>query len=237
VRAAEVDAVSGERQSIECEANSVDEAIARALELLGLARDEVTVEVLQEPRRSVLGFGRQTARVRVAARAIRDDDPESSAEGTDGRALLVRLLGLMGVESEVEASPTEDPGYTWLRMSTSAGGLLIGRHGQTLDALEYLVNRLAVHGEGDGRFLLDAEGYRERRSRELRETALRLAERARRTSRPQSMEPLGPRERRIVHVALSGDPTVATRSTGEGALRRVVIHPNQASKVRGDSRR
>jgi spoIIIJ-associated protein len=228
--------MSGERQSIECEAKSVDEAIARGLEALGLTRDDATVEVLQEPRRSVLGLGGQTARVRIEARATRNDRPPSIADGIDGRALLVRLLELMGVGSDVEASPAEDPGYTWLRISTSAGGLLIGRHGQTLDALEYLVNRLAVHGDGDGRFLLDAEGYRERRARELRETALRLAERARRSSRPQSMEPLGPRERRIVHVALSGDPTVTTRSTGEGALRRVVIHPNRTEKTRRDTR-
>jgi spoIIIJ-associated protein len=229
--------LSGERRSIETEAATVDEAIRRALEVLGLAREQATIEVLQEPRRSVLGFGGQTARVRVEARAGRDEDRPSFGEERDGRALLVRLLEFMGVKAEVEAAPAEDPGFTWLRISTSADGLLIGRHGQTLDALEYLVNRLAVRGEGDGRFLLDAEAYRERRARELRETALRLAERARRTSRPQTMEPLGPRERRLVHVALSGDSTVTTRSTGEGALRRVVIHPSRAANGHGDTGR
>lgn len=229
--------MSGERRSIESEANTVDEAITRGLEALGLSRDEVTVEVLQEPRRSVLGFGGQTAKVRVEARAARDHDRPCVESERDGRALLVRLLDLMGVQAEVVAAPAEENGFTWLRISTSAGGLLIGRHGQTLDALEYLVNRLAVRSEGDGRFLLDAEGYRERRARELRETAVRLAERVRRTSRPQSMEPLGSRERRIVHVALGSDPTVTTQSTGEGALRRVVIHPNRPDRGRGDAGR
>ena len=223
--------MSDDRRSVEAEGETVDDAIAHGLETLGLAREDVTVEVVQEPRRSVLGFGGHGARVRVIA--ARTEALRSAAsvlhepDDRDGASLLRRLLELMGVEAEVEAVSAEEPGYTWLRISSSAGGLLIGRHGQTLDALEYLVNRLVVRGDGDGRFLVDAEGYRERRAGELRETAARLAERARRSSQPQSMEPLGARERRIVHVALAADSTVTTRSTGEGALRRVVIHPNR----------
>lgn len=217
--------------SVEVEAESVDEAISQALLTLGLAREQVNVEILQEARRNVLGFGGAKARVRVAARAAAARGPASVDDG-GGPAILRRLLELMDIPAEVDATPAEETGYTWLRISSAAGGLLIGRHGQTLDALEYLVNRLGTPEEQAGRYLVDAEGYRERRSRELRETAMRLAAAARRTSRPQAMDPLGARERRIVHLALSEDTTVRTESTGEGALRRVVIHPVHPPKGR-----
>ena len=132
----------------------------------------------------------------------------------------------MDIPGHVEAAPVEEAGYVMLRITSEAGGLLIGRHGQTLDALEYLINRtVGRQDEQGGRILVDAEGYRERRSQELREMATRLAARVHQTARAQSMNPLSPRERRIVHMALSGDSTVITRSVGEGQLRRVVIYP------------
>ena len=152
------------------------------------------------------------------------DDEARPAQ--DGAEVLRRLLALMEIPAEVEAAASDEPEQAWLKVSSEAGGLLIGRRGQTLDALEYLVNRVADRQEqGARRYLVDVEGYRERRSRELREAAVRLAARARQTSRPQTMDPLSARERRVVHLALSADATVTTRSVGEGPSRRVVIYP------------
>jgi len=218
--------------SVEVEAESVDEAIAQALDTLGVGRDQVSVEVLKEARRTALGFGGEKARVRVTARAATPSPRDGGAP-----AILRRLLQLMDVPGEVEAAPAEEAGYTWLRISSSSGGLLIGRHGQTLDALEYLVNRLSAPEQQASRYLVDAEGYRERRGRELRETAGRLAAEVRRTSRPQVMEPLGARERRIVHLSLAEDASVRTESTGEGTLRRVVIHPARSTSARSPAPR
>jgi spoIIIJ-associated protein len=147
------------------------------------------------------------------------------AQAQEGAEVLRRLLALMEMPAEVEAV-ADEPEQTWLKVSSEAGGLLIGRRGQTLDALEYLVNRVADRQErATRRYLVDVDGYRERRYGELRETAVRLAARARQTSRPQTMDPLSARERRVVHLALSGDSTVMTRSVGEGPSRRVVIYP------------
>jgi spoIIIJ-associated protein len=223
--------LTGTPRAIEVEAESIDEAIDAALATLGIAREQAEVEILQDAKRGLLGFGGQKARVRVAQRGA--ITPPSSADGVsptgeagDAAEVLRQLLVLMDVPGEVQTAAAEEPGQTWLRISSEAGGLLIGRHGQTLDALEYLVNRIVSRQEErGGRILLDAEGYRERRQNELREMASRMAARARQTSKPQAMNPMNPRERRIVHVALNADSSVTTGSVGDGYLRRVVIYP------------
>ena len=149
-----------------------------------------------------------------------------SPEQDDAAAVLRKLLALMDVPAEIDSAPADEPGQICLRISSPAGGLLIGRHGQTLDALEYLINRIVGrHDERAHRILVDAEGYRQRRSRELCEMASRIAARVRQTARAHTMNPLSPRERRIVHMALAGDATVGTRSIDEGHLRRIVISP------------
>jgi spoIIIJ-associated protein len=229
-------------KSVEAEGETIDEAIANALVTLGVPRERVQVEILNDARRGLLGFGGQKARVRVSPR---EGAPAASAEATgrvtvavaeEAERVLRELLALMDIPGHVEAAPVEEAGYVMLRITSEAGGLLIGRHGQTLDALEYLINRTVGRQDGQdgqgGRILVDAEGYRERRSQELREMASRLAVRVHQTARAQSMNPLSPRERRIVHMALSGDSTVTTRSVGEGQLRRVVIYPAREARGR-----
>jgi len=230
--------VTSSVKSVEAEGETIDEAIANALVTLGVPRERVQVEILNDARRGLLGFGGLKARVRVSPR---EGAPAASAEpmgrvtaavAEEAERVLRELLALMDIPGHVEAAPAEEAGYVMLRITSEAGGLLIGRHGQTLDALEYLINRTVGRQDGQGgRILVDAEGYRERRSQELREMASRLAVRVHQTARAQSMNPLSPRERRIVHMALSGDSTVTTRSVGEGQLRRVVIYP--AHEARG----
>ncbi len=144
----------------------------------------------------------------------------------DAAEVLRELLRRMDVPAEVQAAAEAELGQVALRVSSEASALLIGRHGQTLDALEYLTNRIVGRtGEHAPRVAVDVEGYRERRERELQEMAKHIAERVRRTGRPETLNPLSPRERRVVHVALGADAGVSTRSAGEGAFRRVVVSP------------
>jgi len=222
--------MAGER-AVETEGETIDEAIAEGLAALGIGREHARVEILQDARRGVLGFGGQKARVRISDREAlvgsAGQPVATEAEGAvDPASVLRTLLALMDIPAEVMTGPAEDAGQTCLRISSEAGGLLIGRHGQTLEALEYLVNRIVgSRDDAGGRLVVDAEGYRERRTAELRDTAARLAARARETGHAQTMNPLGARERRVVHLALAADETVTTRSVGEGPLRRVVIAP------------
>jgi len=105
-------------------------------------------------------------------------------------------------------------------------GLLIGRRGETLRALQFIVN-LVVGQRTDGRVVLDVEGYRERRYASLRALATRVAERVSDTGRSFTMEPMSPNERRIIHVTLADHPQISTESTGLGESRKVTVHPRK----------
>jgi spoIIIJ-associated protein len=144
----------------------------------------------------------------------------------------------MGFRAKIDSVAGEQPGEICLRISSDARGLLIGRHGQTLDALEYLVNRIVGHkNESAARIALDAEGYRDRRRHELIDVAHRLAARVRETGQAEAMDPLSARERRIVHLALADDRTVSTRSAGEGPSRHVIVVPERTARDGASARR
>jgi spoIIIJ-associated protein len=143
------------------------------------------------------------------------------------KELLETLLAKMGIEAEVLA--TEDEERVSLEIKGPETGLVIGKKGQTLDALQYLVNRMAAreHGENDeGKPVhVDAEGYRSRRAESLVELAHRLAEKARRTGRPVEADPMSPADRRIIHVTLANVEGLTTQSEGEGIYRHLVVIP------------
>ncbi len=236
--------MSASGKAVEAEGETVDDAIDNALAALAISREQAEVEIVQDARRAVFGFGGQPARVRVSVRATVVGDPrqtvasEAQAERTvpDGVPdqavhVLGRLLELMGLGARIDSVDGDEPEELCLRISSETGGLLIGRHGQTLDALEYILNRIVERrDESIKRIVLDAEGYRERRRRELVETAHRLAARVRETGRPVAMNPSSARERRIVHLALADDTRLHTSSDGEGALRHVVISPRRSGR-------
>ena len=147
--------------------------------------------------------------------------------GAKASGLLGGILDRLGVRCRIEARPGADPGVIQLDVMGDAGGLLIGRRGQTLDALEYLVNRIVTRDEDAiaGRIAIDVEGYRERRREYLDALARRLAQKAKETGSAVTLDPMSPRDRRIVHLALKSYPGVATRSEGEGHYRKLVILP------------
>jgi spoIIIJ-associated protein len=234
-------------RSVETEGATIDEAIARALELLRADRSEVEIDIVENSTRGMLGFGTKRARIRATVRAkltvgddgVRDAGASVSRESgavpapedglTVARGALEVVLAALQDASTVSLSEPEE--NVWmLSVAGSGTGLVIGRHGQTLDAIEYLLNRiLAQQGVISRRILLDVEGYRARRQESLEETARRLAARVRESGSPAALSPMSARDRRIVHLTLNDDRDVSTLSEGEGAYRRVVIVPRRAS--------
>jgi spoIIIJ-associated protein len=228
-----------ERESIEVRARTTDEAIRSALEQLGVSREEVEVEILAEGRSGVFGVGSQDARVRVSliSEEFEEDeewDEEQPAATSDedaatARDTLEQLLDLMEFPNVVTIRDIEhEKGNTTIVLDVAGDdvGLLIGRHGETLSSLQYLVNAcLSSTLPRHTRVVVDVEHYRDRREQSLRGIAIRAADRARRDGHPVTLQPMPPNERRIVHLTLQSSPFVTTESTGDGAERRVVVSP------------
>ena len=237
---------------VEESGKTVDEAIEKALEKLGLDETEVEVEVLSMGRSGILGIGGDRARVLVrpkggAAPAPGASTPESGTTDPAPAAaapteedletavgVLERLLELMNVDASVQVRAPETPGdglglvRAVLDVSGEDLGILIGRRGETLSSLQFLVN-LVVSRKLKARtaFGIDVEGYRRRREESLKGLALRMADRVKSTGQSITLEPMPPNERRIVHLALAKDPTVITVSIGEGESRKVAITPRR----------
>ena len=128
-------------------------------------------------------------------------------------------------QREVDADTVE------LEIKGDGSGILIGRHGQTLDALEYLVNRILARRIKDAAPIsLETESYRARRRQQLHRMALSMGEKAKREHKPVRLEPMPPRDRRMVHLALKDDPMITTRSAGEGLMRSIEIVPTESGR-------
>jgi spoIIIJ-associated protein len=236
-------------RSIECEGDTIDEAINRALSALKVSRDGVQIEILGSATKGLLGFGSRKARIRATVRgslstALETADASTapsdvSQETYTDRAVVSRsalaerassvleeILAHLGVTCAFEVRHQDDPETIVLAVSGEGSGLVIGRRGQTLDAIEYLLNRTANRGDDAAgvRIVVDVEGYRERRQESLEQLARRLAAKVRQTGRVVTLNPMSPRDRRIVHITLK-DEAVVTRSEGDGHYRRLLIIP------------
>ena len=233
-------------EGVEASGKTVDEAIEKALAELGLDESEVEIDVLSAGRAGILGIGGDRARVKVrpksrAASAAQDaasDAPGSAAttgEDTETAvSALEHLLEMMMVDAAVRVRAPETPGdglglvRAVLDVSGEDLGILIGRRGNTLSSLQFLVN-LIVSRKMKARtaFGIDVEGYRRRREESLKGLALRMADRVKSTGQSITLEPMPPNERRIVHLALAQDANVITVSIGEGESRKVAITPRR----------
>jgi len=164
---------------------------------------------------------------RDGPRTLATDGPLPEAVAARSKAILTELISHLGISGTVEARPGDDPGVLVLDVKGDSGGLLIGRRGQTLDALEYIVNRIIARGDDvpPGRVMIDVEHYRERRREYLTELAHRLADKVKQSRRAVTLNPMSPRDRRIVHIALRDDEAVMTRSQGDGHYRKMLIVP------------
>ena len=194
-----------------------EEAVESALEELGVGLDRVKVEVLEEISKSgLLGLlSGKAVKVRVS---VKEDIGQ--AAGLFLREMLVN----MGVLAQVEIFRRKD--NTTLNINGKDLGLLIGKHGQTLDAIQYLVNLSVNKNQTEKeRIIVDVEGYRRRREETLRRLALRIAEKVKREKKKQVLEPMSPQERRIIHATLQDFKEVMTYSEGEDPYRHVIISP------------
>ena len=234
------------KTSLEVIAPSVEEAITKGAAELGVAEDDLQVEVLDEGGGGFLGITQRQARIRVSADLDFDEstsaiaEPEASeAAGDPDDADAVRaahdtvteLIQRMGLEASVEAEwGTKDPEARVRPLLVDVRGedlgILIGRRGETLTALQYIA-RLIVAKElkRPVAVVIDIEGYRARREQQLRRLADRMADQAAELHRPMELEPMPSNERRIIHVTLRDNPAVSTESVGEGSDRKVTIIP------------
>ena len=202
---------------IETEGDTVEEAIEHALTELGATREQVTIDIVNEPTKGILNFGAKPAKIRATLKQDVSSAPET---------ILKEMLSRMGIDAEVESSYID--GSTHLNIVTDSPALLIGKHGQTLDAIERLLNCIVNKASlVKRRVFVNTEGYRERREERLMEMAHQVAEKVRYTDRDVVLAPMSARDRRIIHVALKEDEVVSTYSQGEGEMRRIVVTTQQ----------
>jgi len=224
-----------EQLQIEATGETVGEAkwsALRELEKLqpGLDKTAVRFQVVSEGERGLLGVGFAPARViaTVASNGDADDatvDVDESELAATVRELLERIVREIGVQARLTI--TEDDETLTAAFSGRDLGLLIGKHGQTIDAIQYLANAIVYRGQADDRkaIVVDAAGYRERRKASLDALAVRSAERVVATGQRVELEPMTAVERKVVHVRLKDYPGVATASQGTEPNRFVVIAP------------
>jgi spoIIIJ-associated protein len=204
-------------------------AALRELEKLqpGIDKTAVRFQVVSEGERGLLGVGYAPARVVATAEpaAAPAEPVEESEQAAEVREVLERILEAIGVQARIEIVEDEETvNATFVGREL---GLLIGKHGQTIDAIQYLVNAVVWRGHGEDRkpVVVDAAGYRARREATLATLARRSAERAVSSGQPVDLEPMTAVERKVVHVFLKDFPGVATRSEGTEPNRFVVIEP------------
>lgn len=221
-------------ESLEVSAKTVDEAIRQALALLGKSREEVNISILSEGSRGILGIGGEDARILVSARHSPETEAPAVSTNTvaaEAKEVLEHLLSEMHIDATVNVRQQEDASDAnpvGLDIDGGDLGILIGRRGDTLSSLQFLVNLIVSKNlRRWTKITVDVGGYRLRREDTLKGLALRMAERVHLTRQPVALEAMPAYERRIVHLALQGHPHATTQSIGEGEDRKVVIMPRK----------
>ena len=217
--------------TVEATGETVGEAKWAALRELehrvpGLDRESVQFQVVSEGERGLLGVGFTPAHVIATAEAAEVGSTEEPGTGTEARAareIVERIAA--GIGADVAITTGEHESGVTINCSGADVALFIGKHGQTIDAIQYLANAITRAGGGEHEVIVDAAGYRARRTATLENLARRTAQRASATGRRVAMEPMTPVERKIVHEALKDDPEVETASEGTEPNRFVVVFP------------
>lgn len=231
---------------LEKSAKTIDEAIEHALKELNATRDQVEIEVLEQPSKGIFGLiGTRMAKVKLTmkeqpkekvavgtsevreTRPVRESGLGLSATAEDKNAaqkFLREVLDAMGIKAEIRTKSMNDSLY--INLAGPKMGIIIGRRGQTLDSLQYLVSLVVNKDkgrEGYVKVILDTEDYRRKREETLVRLAKRLADTVVKTGKKVELEPMNPYERRIIHSALQNNDRITTFSEGEEPYRKVVI--------------
>lgn len=234
---------------LEIEGKTIDEAIQKACDAFNVPREKLGIEILSEGSTGFLGIlGVKAARIRAKLLSIEitvdqpAEDvamvvaaaPEDADNGDVARGAKIFVEGIiahMGFDFPVAAEEKSE--YITINIQGDGSGLLIGRGGQTLDALQYLTNKaLNRNGNGGKRIILDTENYRRKREESLVALAEKLGEKAKRTKKPVTVNPLNAHDRRIIHMVLQEDRELTTRSRGEGSMRKIIIVPKKSGKAK-----
>lgn len=268
--------------SKEFKGRSIEEAISSGIELLGIDRDDATIEVVERESKGFLGFGKKDAVVKITyddgkeeikeekpaevkkkpahketfapqkesvkreqpvkkvkevkEEPVKEDKPlvsEEEAERSEKAAgeFLESVLKVMGVDAKLESRVDRSENTVHIELSGENMGFVIGRRGETLDALQYLTT-IVTNKKEDSRWrvTLDTENYREKRTASLIALANKTANQAVKTGKSIALEPMSPQERRIIHSALQDNKAVSTFSTGQEPRRKIVIAPQGYKK-------
>jgi len=198
----------------EYEGRTEKDAIRKASEDLGISSDRLKIEVLSE-KSKFFSFGGS-----VKIRVYLDNEVEDVSQKAEN--FLRGLFRTIG--TEIETRTIEEDDRVRIEITTDSAGLIIGKRGKTLEALQLLLNIIANRGtEKWKKIVLDIENYRDKRANTLRELALKVAKQVKKTGKAQTLEPMNPFERRIIHMTLQDDPHVETKSEGEGNMKKVKV--------------
>lgn len=234
-----------QRATLEVIAPSVEEAIQKGLEQLNLTADDVDVEILDSGSRGLFGIGSRQARVRLVVKGeqpeeekkpvsvIEEDEPNHEEIIWISEKVVSDLLERMRIKARVKASirppvSKDEEETVFVNIEGEDLSILIGRRSETLNALQYIASLIV--GRRLNRWtpmIIDVQGYRQRRERQLRMLARRMADQAVHTGRRQVLEPMPPNERRVIHLELRDHPLVETESIGEDPHRKVTITPKR----------
>ncbi len=215
-------------QTFEFEGKTTEEAIENACRQLKLTKDEIDVEIIEPGSAGIFGLvGGRKAKVKVTTA----DEELEPVEDTNGVAIakdaLENILTLIPMEG-TSVSAEQNDGTIALNIEGDTSGLLIGRKGRTLDALQFIVNKIVNKAlEKRAQVVVDSENYRQRRRESLIQMALRMGEKAKNIQKPVVTNLLNPHDRRIVHMALRDDESLDTKSRGDGILKKILIIPER----------
>ena len=215
----------------EFSAKTVDDAITAACEKLGVTSDRLDYQVVEEGKSGFIGIGSKQAVIKAA---VKTDNINDKAE-----KFLKEVFGAMNMTVDVAVEYNEEEKTMSVNLTGDDMGVLIGKRGQTLDSLQYLVSLVVNKGNEEYvRVKVDTEDYRERRQATLENLAKNIAFKVKRTRHSVSLEPMNPYERRIIHSALQGDRYVTTHSEGEEPYRHVIVtmKRNDGNSSYGSSR-
>ena len=207
-------------EPIEIEGKTVEEAIEKAAQLLNAPKEKLNVEVIANGSHTLFGLI-SSKKARIKASVLQDPAEERKEQAKEH---LEEILRLAEIPASVKAEVLDEK--VFLTIDGDGSGLLIGKRGQTLDAIQYLVNKMVNRQPKDRiRVIVDTENYRNRREEKLVSIAHRLGDRAQRQRTTVATGPLNPQERRVIYLALQNNPELSAKSEGEGKLKRVVIMP------------
>ena len=208
---------------------STEEAIENACAHFQVSPEQLEIEIVSVGSPGLFGLGGRKAKIRAA---LREESEELLL--TSAKEILETLLERMQEKATVSVHQEDD--RISLRIETDDAGLLIGKQGQTLDALQYLVTKmLAKKSRRKVRITIDVEAYRARHNEALAHLAQKYGEKVKKSGRPIILSPMNPYDRRIVHMTLQGDQELKTMSRGEGLYKKVVISPAKKKEGQEDA--